>query len=146
MDDASVFDVAACLLKKHGPMTAMKLQRLVYYSQAWALVWDDQPLFAERIEAWANGPVCVALYDAHRGQFDIRLEDIAGDPAVLDEAEIETLDSVLDYYGGKSSQWLSELTHAEPPWKDARKGLDPGDRSDKEITAAAMAEYYGSLC
>lgn len=25
----------------------MKLQKLCYYAQAWSLVWDDAPLFAE---------------------------------------------------------------------------------------------------
>ena len=41
----SVHDVAAYILQKHGPMTTMKLQKLVYYAQAWGLVWDDCPLF-----------------------------------------------------------------------------------------------------
>ena len=53
----SVLDVAAYILKKLGSMTTMKLQKLVYYSQAWSLVWDEQSLFIESIEAWANGPV-----------------------------------------------------------------------------------------
>ncbi|MDY6802276.1 MAG: DUF4065 domain-containing protein, partial [Cyanobacteriota bacterium] len=52
-----VMDVAAYILKKLGPLSAMKLHKLLYYSQAWSLVWDEQPLFSERIEAWANGPV-----------------------------------------------------------------------------------------
>ena len=52
----NVLDIAAYILCKQGAMTAMKLQKLVYYSQAWSLVWDDKPLFRERIEAWANGP------------------------------------------------------------------------------------------
>jgi hypothetical protein len=30
-------------------MSAYKLQKLVYYSQAWHLVWADEPLFAARI-------------------------------------------------------------------------------------------------
>src|SRR5258708_570857 len=62
---ATVHDVAAYILGKCGPMTAMKLQKLVYYSQAWGLVWDERPLFAEQIEAWANGPVVRDLYDKH---------------------------------------------------------------------------------
>ena len=33
----SVHDVAAYILKKQGEMSAMKLQKLVYYSQAWSL-------------------------------------------------------------------------------------------------------------
>ncbi len=49
---ANVHDVSAYILKHWGPMTAMKLQKLVYYSQAWGLVWDEEPLFPERIEAW----------------------------------------------------------------------------------------------
>ena len=47
----------------------MKLQKLVYYCQAWSLVWDDMPLFESRIEAWANGPVVLDLYYRHRGQY-----------------------------------------------------------------------------
>src|SRR5680860_1872649 len=55
---ASVLDVAEYILKETGSMTTMKLQKLVYYSQAWSLVWDEKPLFGEPIEAWANdGPV-----------------------------------------------------------------------------------------
>jgi|SRR6516225_8231636 hypothetical protein len=65
---ATVFDVAAYILGKKGEMTAWKLQKLVYYSQAWSLVWDLRPLFAERIEAWPNGPVCPDLYRVHAGQ------------------------------------------------------------------------------
>ena len=42
---ASVFDAATCILSRAGGMTAMKLQKLVYYAQAWSLVWDERPLF-----------------------------------------------------------------------------------------------------
>jgi uncharacterized phage-associated protein len=52
---------------------------------------------------------------------------------------------VLNTYGKKTSQWLSDLTHAESPWRDARGDLAPGERGSSEITPAAMAEYYGSL-
>ena len=36
------------------------------------------------------------------------------------EDQIATMDAVLDYYGDKQPQWLSELTHKEMPWKIAR--------------------------
>lgn len=136
-------DVAAYILKRHGPMTAMKLQKLVYYSQAWSLVWDERPLFAERIEAWANGPVVPALYERHRGAYLIA--GWGGDPGALTKDESETVDAVLATYGNKSSQWLSDLTHLEDPWRDARRGLQSGQRSNKEITHAALEEYYGGL-
>ena len=60
-----VKDVAQYILDKQGGMTTWKLQKLVYYCQAWSLVWDDEPLFPDDIEAWANGPVVRKLYDIH---------------------------------------------------------------------------------
>lgn len=67
----TVFDVAEYILEQYGEMTAMKLQKLVYYCQAWHQAWSDEPLFRETIEAWANGPVVPALYEAHRGVFRV---------------------------------------------------------------------------
>jgi len=142
----SIFDVAAYILKKQGSMTAMKLQKLCYYSQAWSLVWDEKPLFKNKIEAWANGPVCPRLYAEHRGKFRVSRRGLSlGDPAALNHDQAETVDAVLEYYGKHSSQWLSDLTHREKPWKDARADLAPGERGNAVITHAAMAEYYESL-
>lgn len=59
---ANVRDVADYILAQRGPMSAMKLQKLVYYSQAWHLTWAEEPIFDARIEAWANGPVVPLLY------------------------------------------------------------------------------------
>lgn len=141
---ATVFDVAAYILAQKGEMTAMKLQKLVYYSQAWALVWDEAPLFEEPIEAWANGPVCPDLYREHAGQF--RVSEIRrGNASDLSEDERDSVDVVLNHYGDKDSHWLSDMTHSEAPWIDARGDTPPGVRSNAEITHAAMAEYYGSL-
>lgn len=143
---ANVHDVAAYILEKKGTLPAMKLQKLVYYSQAWSLVWDDEPLFSDRIEAWANGPVVPELYNAHRGQFKVALVDIdSGKSSNLDDTQRETIDKVLGFYGDKSSQWLSDLTHKEEPWIEAREGLAVGQRGNEEITQGAMALYYGSL-
>jgi uncharacterized phage-associated protein len=141
---ASVHDVAAYILEKRGEMTAMKLEKLVYYAQAWSLVWDEVPLFREEIEAWANGPVVPALYREHKGLFKVK-EWPKGNPQRLNATQRATVDAVLKAYGNKSSQWLSALTHMEAPWRDAREGLLPGQISRRQITHAAMAEYYGSL-
>lgn len=140
----NVHDVAAYILKKQGEMSAMKLQKLVYYSQAWSLVWDEKPLFKAKIEAWANGPVVRALYDKHKGLFTVKTWPDGDRSKVTGEAK-KTIDSVLDFYGDKSGQWLSELTHKERPWLDAREGLSDDARSDREITLAALEEYYGAL-
>lgn len=141
---ANVYDVAAYILEKMGTLTAMKLQKLVYYSQAWSLVWDEEPLFHEKIEAWANGPIVPALYDTHQNEFKVSHLP-KGDASNLTETQRETIDKVINFYGEHSSQWLSDLTHKEDPWINARQGLALGERGNQEITHAAMAEYYGSL-
>ena len=141
---ADVHDVAAYILRERGSMTALKLQKLVYYSQAWSLVWDEAPIFPERIEAWINGPVVRDLYEIYRGQFRVT-EDSLGDPDALSKDEEETVDAIIKFYGKMSSQQLSDLTHREDPWRDARRGLAPTDRGSREISHASMAEFYGSL-
>ena len=140
---ATAVDVAEYILQKTDTLPAMKLQKLVYYCQAWSLVWEERPLFDDKIEAWANGPVIRNLYTAHRLQY--RVSTVDGDPDHFEEDDRKTMDAVIGFYVDKSSQWLSDLTHMEDPWKEARKGLQPGERGSREITHAAMAEYYDSL-
>jgi uncharacterized phage-associated protein len=144
---ASVYDVAQYIVEHKGNMPAMKLQKLVYYSQAWSLVWDEKPLFPEVIEAWANGPVSPHLYDIHRGMFEVGKGTFKpyGDGSNLSKVQKETVDAVLAEYGEKPAYWLSELTHNEAPWKDARQGLPLGARGNTAIEHASMAEYYSSL-
>lgn len=141
---AKVDDVVAAILEHAGPMDTWKLQKLLYYCQAWSLVWDGKPLFRAPIQAWANGPVVRAVYNKHRGMFRVDRWG-EGDPSRLTKDEAETVRAVLRFYAKKSGHELSALTHRERPWMDARKGLDPGDRSEREISWASMAEYYGGL-
>ena len=79
--NCSALDVAAYILKRAGAMSTMKLQKLVYYSQAWSLVWDEEALFKDKICAWANGPVVPALFAAHKGKYRVEEGDIDGDTA-----------------------------------------------------------------
>jgi uncharacterized phage-associated protein len=141
---ATVHDVAAHIVRRLGPLSAMKLQKLVYYAQAWSLVWDDRPLFRARIEAWANGPVAPELYRHHRGAFQVAAWPF-GDAGNLNAGERGTVNGIINFYGNRSPQWLSDLTHMESPWIRARKGLGPNEAGTNEITLASMAEYYGSL-
>jgi uncharacterized phage-associated protein len=143
----SVFDVAAYILDKQPkghPLTAWKLQKLVYYCQAWSLVWDEQPLFKEKILAWANGPVVRELYAQHKGLFYVKKLP-EGSSRNLSANQRDTIDQVLKVYDEKTAQWLSDLTHSETPWIEARTGLKPGERGKAEINLSTMHEYYGSI-
>jgi uncharacterized phage-associated protein len=100
-------------------------------------------MISDEFQAWANGPVAPELYDRHRGLYVV--ETVKGDPRTLDQAALDTIEGVVQFYGDKHSQWLSDLTHNEDPWRDARGNLPAGARSNAVITHAAMAEYYSSL-
>jgi len=142
---STVFDTAKYILHSKGRMSTMKLQKLCYYCQAWSLVWDDTELFPEEFEAWANGPVCRDLFAQTRGQFSVTEDDEPGDISNLTAEQKETIDSVLDYYFPHNAQWLSELTHLEDPWKEARGDAPAGAQSVNIISKESMAMYYGSL-
>ncbi len=144
----SVFDAAKYILKRLGaPCSTMKLHKLLYYSQAWSMVWEEKPLFRQPVAAWANGPVIRQLFNYHRGLYQMGYYDMAvGNEDALSAAQKADIDEVLQFYGGRSAQWLIDQTHVEAPWKDARKGLASNERGDTVITLQAMQEYYSSLC
>lgn len=141
----NVKDIAQYILEKQGEMTTIKLQKLVYYCQAWALVWTETPLFDSPIEAWANGPVTPELFCAHQGQFRVNENSAIGNSGTLSADSKDIIDNVLKGYGDRPSQWLVELTHLEDPWKNARIGIPAGVRCNTEITHEAMATYYSGL-
>ena len=143
---ATMLDAAKYILQSAGEMTAMKLQKLMYYAQAWSLVWDEEPLFEDDFEAWANGPVLPALYGRHKGQFKVSVSIVAdGNEGALSPEQRQSIDKVLGFYGQQSAQWLSNLTHQERPWVDARAGIPDGEPCSATITKLAMHEYYSSL-
>lgn len=144
--EISVYDVAKYILEQLGETTAMKLQKLTYYTKAWSLVWDEDELFPEQFQAWANGAVCTALYEKHRGMFKVT-------PAILPEAssdklsenQKDTIDKVLSFYSRYTAQQLSDINHQEDPWLKARGKTLPGERSTAVISSADIAEYHSGI-
>ena len=142
----SVFDVANYILKKTGPITSMKLQKLVYYSQAWSLAWDDKPLFDDEFEAWANGPVCQKLFQVHKGCFLLPVDFFSSKATSdLEPCEIDTINIVLNDYSGMEPHELSNLTHNERPWIEARGDTPPGMHCSNVIDKETMRDYYAGI-
>lgn len=142
---ANVFDTAKYILEKTGTMSTMKLQKLCYYAQAWSLVWDDSPLFNEDFQAWANGPVCPELFFKTQGNYSVSAKDENSGTGNLSAEQKETIEKVLEYYGSHDAQWLSQLTHMEDPWINARKGVLSGTGCNNVISKESMAMYYGGF-
>lgn len=139
----TIFDVAYYILQKlpNNP-SAMKLQRLCYYTQAWTLAWEDEPLFEEEFRAWDSGPTCEELFDITESRYIVNKYIL--EPYVtttdLDDDVIESLDIIIKDYGNMTSHLLSELTRKEKPWKEASRF---GSRHI--ISKISMAKYYSDI-
>ncbi|MDR1430024.1 MAG: DUF4065 domain-containing protein [Spirochaetaceae bacterium] len=109
---------AAKYIIKSLPVDNLKLQKLLYYSQAVHLVLNDKtPLFPEPIEAWDYGPVVPPVYQEYRVYgFDI-LSPL-DEPVNLEFNEIRAVDMALSCFGEMSGAALINQTHGEPPWKE----------------------------
>ncbi|MGB0788637.1 MAG: Panacea domain-containing protein [Marinirhabdus sp.] len=134
-----------------------KLQKLVYYVEAWHLVHFKSELIEENFEAWVHGPVVPELYQNLKqfGYNDIQILNDELDSAEkriqkiakennINEDQLDLIYSVLNKYGTLSSFELEMLTHSEEPWIEARKGLPPHERCTNVIPKNRMKEYYSA--
>jgi uncharacterized phage-associated protein len=130
-------------------ITNMKLNILVYYTQAWHLAVFDSPLFADEIEAWVHGPVLQPLYDTYR-QFrsrpiiteDLNLEEIR---QWFSPEQQELLDDITEIYFPKTTSALEQLAQSEDPWRLTRSGLAPYEPSNNIIKQDSMKNYYALM-
>lgn len=150
------------LLSKGLSVSPLKIQKILYYTQSWYMVFfgRENTLFAENPQAWVNGPVYPVIYreykdkaddmcgHLHAADFGCTDETLAETAAALatkmhlSDDEIGCIDSVVMLYGSKSQNQLIFMTHSESPWADQRKGLSPFDYSRREIPLDSMYEYY----
>jgi uncharacterized phage-associated protein len=127
---------------KKDPISNLKLQKLLYYSQAWYLAFFKKPLFDEEIQAWVHGPVVPRVFSRYRV---CRWSPIpAGDTVGVSEQVGRHIEEIWKAYGKFSAYELERLTHSEKPWKDARGNLPPDASSHNVITKDVMMSYYSS--
>lgn len=142
MKIVSVFDVAKYILKELRTVSAIKLEKLVYYCHVWYIVeHNGTPLFKEPIEAWVNGPVVRSLYNDHRKQDYVSFLS-SGNINNLSEDQKFIINKVLAYYKNKSIIWLITHTHKEQPWKIARQGFRESERCENIITNEDIYSFY----
>ncbi|MDB5070423.1 MAG: hypothetical protein JWM87_1534 [Candidatus Eremiobacteraeota bacterium] len=127
-------------------MSAMKLQKLVFYSQAWSLAWDDRVLFGEPIEASSEGPIVRSLWEKTNRAYEVSLDDLTGDLATLDSGAQKTILNALRFYGDMTDGELGDLIEVEEPWRAAR-GESPSDAVvlHATIDIGLMTNYYRAL-
>ena len=125
-------------------LTNLKLQKLLYYAQAWYLALNGMRLFDDTFKAWVHGPVNLTTYhrfkelgwapildDIHKPDLDFELQG--------------HIDNALEVYSGFSAYQLELLTHRERPWIEARGSLAPDERCKEDIKDESMIAYYREL-
>ena len=127
-------------------ITNKKLQKLLYYAQAWSLVLHDKRLFGEKIEAWVHGPAVRDVYFEFKkfGFGPITKNISATEIAGISADTKKFLDQVWSVYGKRDAAYLEYLSHSEMPWQKAREGLEPHIGSENEISLSDMKEFYSS--
>lgn len=138
----TIFDLAAAILARTGEIATMRLHKLAFYAQAWHLVWDEELLTDAQFFAWGTGPVNPELHATHPGVFLIR--DVPGNPDVFTAAQIESIDEVINAYGGLRPYVLNAVVKNEAPWRDAWTGTEPGGRG-RLIEVEHVLSFYSAL-
>ena len=147
-----VVDYVIFKLEEGGvSLSLLKLQKLLYYIQAWHLAFGRGRLFKGNFQAWIHGPVNRDVYDRFKDSHS--LYDNVGRNDILNPAALEDLgehtrlhiDEVLEAYAPLSGTQLEAITHSEEPWINARNGYSPTQRCEALIDEQLMRDFYANL-
>lgn len=106
----------------------MKLHKLLYLSQRESFAVCGEAMFADAFEGWKYGPVNRKVRSAYTedGIFSREVGEISSRNQYI-------VSNVIQQYGAYASWKLSELSHQEISWRNARKGIPDGQNGDKEM-------------
>ncbi|HYD62518.1 MAG TPA: type II toxin-antitoxin system antitoxin SocA domain-containing protein [Noviherbaspirillum sp.] len=122
-------------------MSPLKVQKLLYYAEAWAQLALERDLFNENIQACAHGPAVPEVFHEFK-KFGWEAIPTLRPALKIDSETTEILKQVLDVYDEFSAETLEHMTHSDKPWLDARGDLPVEARREKVIPKAAMKEYF----
>ncbi len=126
--------------RKLNDITNLKLQKLLYYAQAWHLAFYASPLFPDDIEAWVHGPVVPKVFRRFK-TLGWKTIDMPVSPTVESHVSAH-LKSILMAYGSLGATQLERLTHSEDPWKIARAGIPEDVSCNRVIAHRDMKMFY----
>lgn len=141
------------IVERGGKMAHLKLQKLLYYVQAFHLAYFDRPVIKEDFQAWLHGPVCRPVFERYRSRSLLHVEFIyirpEGErtpsevlPNLIHDDQFHLIKEVIDGYAKLTGAELEELTHKDAPWIDARKGYAQEDHCDEIIPKESMRLFY----
>jgi len=118
----------------------LKLQKILYYIQGYAIKETHEPAFDAEIHNWQYGPVVEEVYfeyNQFRGE-DIVLKDYDRRDGFFKRKNAinDIVLKVLNNCKNKSAFELVEMTHKEDPWKNTRQ--------NEVIKLDIISEYFSN--
>lgn len=143
---SKISSVYTYILMKTEDITPLALQKLLYFSQAFNKLFNDEFLFEDDCEAWIHGPVYRKTYEEFRHyQFNPIDGQIYADlynQIDISFKEREVLDSVIENFGCYSGKILEEMTHMERPWMETRGDLSENEPCNFAIDKNLIEHYF----
>lgn len=113
-----------------------KLQKVLYRVQGWSLACLGSPLFPETPRAYKNGPVYPSILaddTYYKGSAVAH-----ADTSVLTPDEVLLITSQVSEYLGTTAKQMSDATHEENAWIEARGDLSADASGTESIGHDAM--------
>lgn len=132
----------------------LKLQKILYFIQAYFLISTGKPCFSENIEAWDFGPVVPVAYHNFKQFGAMNIPSISTyleydsnnmwnvkrkvfNENIILEEDRNKIRNVLNIFKDYSATSLVDLTHNQAPWKNA---YVPG--MNNIITLDSIRRYF----
>lgn len=137
--------------KKEYGISNLKLQKILYFIQAYFLITVNKPCFSDSIEAWDFGPVVPVVYHEFKqfgsgnipkidsyfmgNIFDVKVKKF--NDSSIDDCDKRNIESVIDEFKDFSATDLVKLTHSQDPWKNAYVPF-----ANNVITNESIKEFF----
>jgi uncharacterized phage-associated protein len=123
-------------------MTHLKVQKLLYFAEAYYLANFNKSLFQEEFQAWAHGPVVIEVWRRFK-QYNwdsIPQQDLMS--LKFSGPMLDYMCAVYDKFGKLGAKKLEEITHQHAPWKNARGDLPLEAACSNIIEKEVIRDFY----
>lgn len=142
------------IVKHYGSMSHLKLQKLLFYCDAYHLAYFGTELVSDKFQAWVHGPVSRKVYDSLKDKSILYSElsysyapgdiDVDAEFAKLTTDQKDLVSTVLENLSEWNQFQLETAIHRELPWIQARVGYGPADRCEVYISKETTMKFYKS--
>jgi len=144
-----VLDISRYIINKSisdkTPISNLKLQKLLFYVQAYFLVETGSQLFSESLVSWKYGPVVIEAYDEFKSfgaleivdpieeytefefsddSFKLNIKTERFNENIIENNIKECINEVVESYESYNAIQIMRKTHQEDPWLNTENGSE----------------------